>query len=248
VPRVARERERAAWPQVDGAGPHLPLATDRWIADALAVRLAARLEDAVVLPAVPFGCASEHLDFTGTLHVEPATLEAILRDLLASLRRHGFERAFLFTAHGGNHDALRAMRERLVAGALPLELAFADGVDVGRLQEDVVAVHGLDPRAAGAHAGEYETSLVAWLEPGAVRFDALAAGILVAEGGSQELFYPSLRPNAPTGVVGDPTRAARGRGEAYLAAWVDALERAYRAAFDEGREKNRNATKGAQKA
>lgn len=262
--------ERATWPELERAlaggrrtalvalgsveqhGPHLPLATDRWIADALATRLAARLDDAVALPALPFGCASEHLDFTGTLHVEPATLEAILRDLVASLRRHGFERAFLFTAHGGNHDALRAMRERLVAGARPLALAFADGVDVGRLQEAVVAAHALDPRAAGAHAGEYETSVVAWLQPGAVRGEALAAGKLVSGSGGPDLFYPSLRRNAPTGVVGDPTGAARGRGEAYLAAWVDALERAYRAAFagasDGAREKNRNETKGAQKA
>lgn len=233
---------------VEQHGPHLPLATDRWIADALACRLAARAGDAVALPALPFGCASEHLDFPGTLHVEPETLEACLRDLLASLVRHGFERAFLFTAHGGNHDALRAMRPRLAEAARPLELAIGDGLDVGRLQEAVVAAHDLDARAAGPHAGEYETSVVAWLRPGSVRGEALASGPLVVAGSGQDLFYPSLRPNAPQGVLGDPTRATRGRGEAYLSVWVDALERAYRGAFGSDAEKNRNATNGAQKA
>ncbi|MBK7950450.1 MAG: creatininase family protein [Deltaproteobacteria bacterium] len=258
--------EQATWPELERTleaghrtaivalgsieqhGPHLPLATDRWIADALACRLAARVGDAVALPALPFGCASEHLDFPGTLHIEPATLEACLRDLLASLARHGFARAFLFTAHGGNHDALRAMGPRLAEGARPLVLALGDGLDVGRLQEAVVAAHGLAPRAAGPHAGEYETSVVAWLRPGAVRGEALASGPLVVAGSGSELFHPSLRPNAPEGVLGDPTRATGGRGEAYLEAWVDALERAYRGAFASVAEKNRNDTKGTQKA
>ncbi|MFO0688789.1 MAG: creatininase family protein [Myxococcota bacterium] len=259
--------EHATWPELERAlsagrrtailalgsveqhGPHLPLATDRWIADALACRLAARVGDAVALPALPFGCASEHLDFAGTLHVEPATLEATLHDLLVSLARHGFERAFLFTAHGGNHDALRAMRPRLLAAAAPLTLVIADGLDVGRLQEAVVAAHGLDPRAAGPHAGEYETSVVASLRPGSVRVGDLASGPLVAAGGGgQDLFYPSLRPNAPRGVLGDPTRAARGRGDRYLDAWVDALVRAYLDAFASAAEKKRQDTKGTQKA
>ncbi|MEZ4332776.1 MAG: creatininase family protein [Myxococcota bacterium] len=241
--------ERATWPELAEAlasgrrtaivalgsieqhGPHLPLATDRWIADALATALARRVGDAIALPALPFGCASEHLDFAGTLHVEPATLEALLGDLLGSLRRHGFARAFLFTAHGGNVAFLRAMQPRLEACARPLALALGE-VDANALQAAIVAAAGLDPRSAGPHAGEYETSAVAWLEPGAVRAARLAPGTLIDPAAvSPALFHPSLRPNAPEGVVGDPRRASRDRGAAYLAAWVDALEAAYRSAF-----------------
>jgi len=249
--------ERAVWPEVEGAlavgrrtailplgsveqhGPHLPLATDRWIADALAIALAERVGDAIALPAVPFGCASEHLDFAGTLHLEPATLAAILADLLASLRRHGFERAFVFTAHGGNRQALAAMRDRLVEGARPLVVRIADSVDTAALQAAIVEAEGLPPSSAGPHAGEYETSLVAWLRPGSVRRDALAAGPPDALRTGEDPFYPSLRPNAPEGVLGDPTRAARERGAAYLEAWVDALAADYRAAFPPAAEKKR---------
>ncbi len=249
--------ERSVWPEVEGFlaagrrtaivalgsieqhGPHLPLATDRWIADALARALAERIGDAVALPAIPFGCASEHLDFAGTLHVEPATLAAILRDLLASLRRHGFERAFLFTAHGGNVEALRAMRAALVEAAKPLAVWIETEIDSGGLQSSIVAAHGLAPASAGPHAGEFETSLVAWLRPGSVRGQALVAGPPIEGHAGQELFYPSLRPNAPMGVLGDPTRAARERGRAYLEAWVAGLEAAYRSAFRGGPEKKR---------
>ncbi|MFK7897131.1 MAG: creatininase family protein [Myxococcota bacterium] len=216
---------------VEQHGPHLPLGTDRWIADALAEGLASRLPDAVALPAIPLGCASEHLDFAGTLHVEPETLEAVLMDQLRSLRAHGFERAFLFTAHGGNLDALEAMRTRLVAAAAPLTLRIETDLRVGLMQSEVVEAESLPGRSAGPHAGEYETSLVAWLRPGSIRRDGLVPGRLVEPGEGQGLFYPSLRPNAESGVLGDPSAARASRGERYLSAWLDLLEEAYRAAF-----------------
>ena len=263
APRESRSTPRpivlewAVWPEIEAGlaagrrtalvplgsieqhGPHLPLATDRWIADALARVLAERLPDAIALPAIPFGCASEHLDFAGTLHIKAETLEALLRDLVSSLARHGFERAFVFTAHGGNVDALRAMESRLVRGAQPLALWIENEIDLGRIQSEVVAARGLAPATAGPHAGEYETSLVAWLRPGSVRPHALAAGPPVDPAAGQSLFYPSLRPNAPMGVLGDPTRAAREAGRVYLDAWADALEAAYHAAFAGGPEKKR---------
>jgi creatinine amidohydrolase len=216
---------------IEQHGPHLPLATDRWIADALACGLAQRVADAVALPAIPFGCASEHLDFAGTLHISAETLEAILHDLLASLARHGFERAFVFSAHGGNIEALRAMASRLVLREKPLEVAIEAGIDLGQIQSQAVAEAGLEPASAGPHAGEYETSLVAWLRPGSVRVRALAAGPPVDPEAGQALFYPSLRPNAPQGVLGDPRHAAQERGSTYRDAWVDALEAAYHAAY-----------------
>ena len=216
---------------VEQHGPHLPLGTDRWIADALATGLAARLEDAVALPAIPLGCASEHLDFSGTLHIEPATLEALLLDQVRSLARHGFERVFLFTAHGGNLDALDEMRSRVVEAAAPLVLRIETDLRVGQMQAEAVRAESLEGRSAGPHAGEYETSLVAWLRPGSIRQQTLAPGRLVEPGEGQELFYPSLRPNEESGVLGDPSAAIASRGPRYFKAWLDLLETAYETAF-----------------
>jgi creatinine amidohydrolase len=241
--------EDAVWPEVEAwieqgrrtalialgsieqHGPHLPLGTDHMIAGTLARGLAARLEDAVALPALAIGCASEHLDFPGTLHLEPDTLEAILRDLLRSLTRHGFERAFVFTAHGGNVDALDEMRARLVAATPGLTLRIETDLRVGAMQSRVVQSESLAADSAGPHAGEYETSVVAMLRPGSIRRKALRPGRVVSPGEGQALFYPSLRPNTESGVLGDPSLASAERGERYLRAWLDLLEQAYREAF-----------------
>ena len=216
---------------IEQHGRHLPLGTDRWIAEALLQALEATLDDAVALPAIPVGCASEHLDFAGTLHIEPATLEALLIDLLRSLSHHGFERAFLFTAHGGNLDALAEMGTRLTEAVLPLKLRIETDLRIGAMQSEVVEAEALSPLAAGPHAGEYETSLIAHLRPGSIREEHLVPGRVVEPGEAQALFYPSLRPNTESGVLGDPSSAIADRGQRYLQAWVDLLASGYRAAF-----------------
>lgn len=216
---------------VEQHGPHLPLGTDRWIAEALLAGLEARLEDAIALPSIQTGCASEHLDFAGTLHVQPETLEALLVDWLGSAAHHGFERAYLFTAHGGNLDALAEMNDRLTARVMPLELVIGTDARIGAMQSRMVEEASLGPLTAGPHAGEYETSVVAHLRPGSVRSEALVPGRLVTPGEAQALFYPSLRPNAAGGVLGDPSAASAARGARYLDAWIDLLEAGYRAAF-----------------
>jgi creatinine amidohydrolase/Fe(II)-dependent formamide hydrolase-like protein/fructoselysine-6-P-deglycase FrlB-like protein len=225
---------------IEQHGPHLPLGTDHWIADALARGLAARLGDALALPAVAVGCAREHLGFPGTLNVEPETLEYMLGDLLESLLPHGFDRVFVWTAHGGNVDALDAMRERLAIRAEGLQLVIdTDLGGVAQMQAAAVRAEGIDPDHAGPHAGEYETSLVAALRPGSIRRGALAQGRVAPVEEAQAFFDPSLRPNAPTGVVGDPSNASADRGIRYLNAWLDLLEANYRTAFEPRAEKKR---------
>jgi creatinine amidohydrolase len=224
-------------------GPHLPLATDRWIATALAERFCARVPEAIAAPAFSLGCSSEHLAFPGTLHLREETLCGVLEDVLASLRRHGFARAFLFSAHGGNLPALRAALPRLAAASAPLELiGFTDHAALtARLQAQSLA-HGVSAAASGHHAGELETSIVAALRPGAVRRESLAAGLLHAGADAQALFYPSLRERAASGTVGDPRGADPRRAEAYLEAWTDLLVAHYL------RERNAAKTNGTQKA
>jgi len=213
---------------VEQHGPHLPFATDAWIAEALAARFCVRVPEAVALPVLAPGCSPEHMAHPGTLELSPATLEAVLRDLLRSLARHGFERAFLFSAHGGNVAPLRAMLPRLRRAARGLALdAFVDLEGLTVRLHAFAADRGVAPEAAGHHAGELETSILAALRPEAVRSGLAAPGLAAPTRGAQRLFRPSLRANAPDGVVGDPTAATAARGAAYLEAWVDVLVEAY---------------------
>jgi creatinine amidohydrolase len=243
----ARRLETSTWPELEAAlaagrrtalvplgsteqhGPHLPFATDTWVADALGRRLCVRLPDAVCCPALVLGCASEHASFPGTLSLEPGTLEAVLHDVLRSLRAHGFERAFVFSAHGGNLAALRDALPRLRSALEPFPVLCVTEHDrVTHACSRTAAGFGVSPEASGQHAGELETSIVAALCPAAVRRDRLEAGLLAPAPTPRDLFYPDLRRNAPNGVVGDPRGADAARADAYLEAWVDVLEEIYR--------------------
>src|SRR6185436_17455672 len=163
-----RRLERMAWPEIGrrrprlaivplGAteqhGPHLPFATDTLIADALAARLAARVDDAVALPALPVGISPEHMSFPGTLAVTPATLIAVLTDVLRSLAAHGVARAFIFSAHGGNVATLRDALPALRAAAPGLRIdAMTDLAGLTARLHTEAAAFGVAPESAGHHA------------------------------------------------------------------------------------------------
>jgi creatinine amidohydrolase len=115
--RVALEQARLAIIPVGSTeqhGPHLRLSTDTVIAEQLALRLArAVAPHAVVAPPVPFGVSYHHLDFPGTLTLSPDTLQAVVTELVESLRRHGVEAFFLLTGHGGNEATLEVLATKL---------------------------------------------------------------------------------------------------------------------------------------
>ena len=224
-------------------GPHLPLATDTWIASELARRLVARLEDALELPVLALGCAREHLSFPGTLSLEEETLASVLCDVAASLARQGFARLFVFSAHGGNRQALAAALPRMRAVAPDLTVFAAPGLGVSmEALHGASARHGIAAGASGHHAGEFETSILLGIRAGTVRAGQLAAGLEVTQGNVDGIFYPDLRASAVTGVVGDPTGADGARAHEYLETWVESLLTVYR------REESRANTNGRKNA
>jgi hypothetical protein len=53
-------------------GPHLPLDTDLFLAESVCQELARRAPDKVLLlPAIPYGLNLHHIDFPGTIHIQP---------------------------------------------------------------------------------------------------------------------------------------------------------------------------------
>jgi creatinine amidohydrolase len=244
---AGRSLDRLTWPQLEallaagcrtavmplGAteqhGPHLPFATDTWIADALAERFCQRVAEAIRLPALPIGCSSEHADFPGTLSLRPDTLIAVVRDTLASLAGHEFETVFIFSGHGGNFAALRAALPALEAAARPARvIAFTDLDRLVAHWHQAGIAAGIASPAAGHHAGEFETSILLGLHPEAVHREALGPGLVDVGSDPQAVFYPSVRTHSASGVVGDPRSASAVRAERYLAAWVDVLVDWYR--------------------
>jgi creatinine amidohydrolase len=179
-------------------GPHLPLATDADLAEALCAQLGAR-PGVVVAPLVPYGSSGEHEGFAGTISIGQEATELLLTELGRSATRT-FARVLLVSTHGGNTEAVRRA--------------------VARLRSESRDVSAWLPRWSGdAHAGRAETSLQLALAPSTVRLDRAEAGNTTP---ILELM-PALRAAAvhgvsPNGVLGDPAGASAEEGEAMFAA------------------------------
>ena len=89
-------------------GPHLATGTDALIATAIAERAAAAAASPptiLLAPTLAYGASAHHLPFGGTLSLDVATFQLVLRDLLASAASAGVGRVFVLNGHGGNAAA-----------------------------------------------------------------------------------------------------------------------------------------------
>jgi len=149
-------------------GPHLPLATDVIIAEAMArsgaERLAVRGVPVAVLPTVAFTPAPFAAAFPGTLGVLPATLEATLTEVAAGLATQGFRQLVIISAHL-DPAHLGAVRQAVtVIAATGMRVAFPD-LTRKRWAERL----GEEFQTGACHAGRFETSIVLAERPELVR-------------------------------------------------------------------------------
>ena len=191
-------------------GPHAPLGTDQLTAEAVAAAGAAVYEsetgvDIHVAPAIPVGIAAEHRAFDGTLWVSPDTFRAYVRETVASLAHHGFDRVVIVNGHGGNTDALRELTGEISRHdeAYAVAVTWFDGVD-----SDLPMGHG----------GGRETAVLRYIRPELVdeaQVEAASEG--ASEGWGEWVAGVNLAHDSAeftdNGVVGDPTAGTADHGE-----------------------------------
>ncbi|WP_231184810.1 creatininase family protein [Haladaptatus sp. DYF46] len=191
-------------------GPHAPLGTDWLNADAVADAGAAAYDgEVVVAPPIAVGVSEEHRQFTGTLWVSEDTFRRYVRETVASLAHHGWDRVVIVNGHGGNVAALRE-----VAGTITRhDEAYA----VPFTWFEAVGDHGSDM----GHAGPLETAFLRHTNPELVHEDRTEDAREGASDGWGEwvshtnLAYDSAE-FTENGVVGDPTDGDEERGEELL--------------------------------
>jgi creatinine amidohydrolase len=152
-------------------GPNMSLETDTVVAYRLALRIAAgAYPRAIVAPPLPYGVSYHHMSFPGTMTLSPETFQAVVLEVVESLRKHGVERFFIIDGHAGNQGAL---------DVLMTKLRFQLGIRAAYLFYftivDDLMREGAKTQRWG-HACEVETSMGLALQPDIVHGEVLEAG------------------------------------------------------------------------
>jgi creatinine amidohydrolase len=200
---------------VEQHGPHLPLDVDTFLAESVCLEVGRRAADRVlVLPAVPFGLNLHHIDFPGTIHIEPETFIAFCLNITKSLAYHGFQKILIVNGHGSNTPLIDivARKTLLATNSLCASLNYYTlGIDAfNRVKQTPVM----------AHADEFETSLYLHLAPDRVRMEkAVAGNDVVGKYMTSDSTLPHVRFSdywgrwTKVGVHGDPTAATAEKGK-----------------------------------
>jgi creatinine amidohydrolase len=210
---------------VEQHGPHVVMASDTLQARAIGLRLAERLGNTLVAPAVAVGCSDHHMAFTGTLSLRSEVFQDIHVDYCRSLAKHGFRRIACYAAHGGNYGPLATALPRLREVAAPAEVAaYTDLIQYVGVWQQVVVASGRDIATVGGHADIAESSIVNSFDPRYVRPDLAEAGY---QGKMDETVPRVLRDGlqsvSPNGILGDPRGFNPELGERLVAAMTDLL-------------------------
>jgi creatinine amidohydrolase len=209
---------------IEQHGPHLPVGTDAFIAEAYLARARELVPPelpATFLPVQTVGLSQEHLAFPGTLTCSAATVIRAWTEIGESVQRAGVAKLAIVTSHGGNVSAMemvaRDLRTRLKMLVVTCgwhRFGYPDG-----LFEAAERRHGI-------HAGEIETSLMLAGKGHTVRMDEAAHAVAASVAMEGEFrWLSSARPAGfgwmiqdlhQSGAVGDARAASAGKGEAAL--------------------------------
>ncbi|MBI2454512.1 MAG: creatininase family protein [candidate division NC10 bacterium] len=192
---------------VEQHGPHLPLGTDLFYAEHLCAAVAERIHG-LVAPPLPYGVCRTMRNFPGTISLAPATLGAVVREVVAEYIRHGSRKFALITGHA-EPAQMEAMREAVLplvnadAGLVVLTIGPYDFLDPIRREADLVSKDG--------HAGSIETSEMLVVAEQMVRMDRLPKVTRPRLSRFRVLANPETE--YPAGVRGDTSKVSRELGE-----------------------------------
>jgi creatinine amidohydrolase len=207
-------------------GHHLPLDVDIFLCESVCHEVGRRIPDKVlVLPPVSYGLNLHHIDFPGTIHIEPEVFIAFCLNITKSVAYHGFQKILIVNGHGSNAPLIDLVARKTVLATNSLCFAttyfwfLMDAFQKVR-KSDVIA-----------HADEFETSLYLHLAPERVQMDKALQdndrmGKYTSSDSTANYF---VRFNdfwsrwTKTGVHGDPTVASTETGRVIFEAAVEGL-------------------------
>jgi creatinine amidohydrolase len=205
----------------------MPYGTDNYEVEEIGSRACERAFQAgakvLLLPAVPYGVNTNHLQIPGALacSLTPTTLLHLVTDLVDSLERQGIRKMVLLNGHGGNElkPLMRELHHRTTV--------FLCLCNWFRIATDLYPQIFQEP---GEHADEVETSLGLAFFPDLVKLEQ------ADDGAAQPTRFEAINRNwisitRPWHLVskntglGNPFAATAAKGKQLMEALVDRLAR-----------------------
>jgi creatinine amidohydrolase len=225
---------------IEQHGPHLPLAVDSAIGQAVLGRALGQLDPkipAYAMPTLYYGKSNEHWHFPGTITLSAQTLTSTLMEVGESLYRSGFRKWILMNSHGGQPQIMEIVARDLHQLHEDFEVFPFFTWRVPHITKSLLSEKEAQ---LGIHAGDAETSLLLAILPETVRMERAvteyphglpeADSILTLE---RNMPIPWLtRDISRSGVIGDATAATQEKGEliwaSVAAGWTRAIGDVYR--------------------
>ena len=200
-------------------GDHMPFGSDFIFPTEVAKRVAAKANNVIVFPPIPYGVSLHHDQFQMTMSINPETLIGLICDLLSSLVQNHVSRVLIINGHDGNIGPIE-ISARLIKNKHPdMTIACLEAwwVLVGQLKKDLFEVwSGL------GHGGEAETSALLAIRPDLVNIELAPSEIVPRLPENIRIFW-KFDELTSTGATGAPQKANIKKGHEILQILEDVL-------------------------
>ncbi len=204
---------------------HMPYGTDTYEVEIIGRRICERAYQqgakVLLLPTMPFGVNTNHLQIPGglALSVAPTTLLKLIADLVESLERQGVRKLVLLNGHGGNElkPLVRELYHRTKVFICVCDWYRVAADQYARIFEQI-----------GEHADEMETSMGLAFFPDLLRIDQAGPGAArpcrldAVQKGWVSITRPWHLLSVDTGV-GNPAAATAEKGHRLMEILVERL-------------------------
>ncbi|MFW6064125.1 MAG: creatininase family protein [Candidatus Natronoplasma sp.] len=197
-------------------GPHMPMRTDTYISDELGVRIASRLDYALIGPTISVGVSSHHMDFPGTVSLSSDLFREVLEEHCKAFDEHGFDFVVLVPFHGGNFAPAKTTAPKIAEEMKNAKIILVADLERNtKIMMESFKEAGIDYEEKAIHSGAIETSVMLAIDEELVDKDRLEKGY-EGEVDNSSLFTQGLRYFTENGVLGDARKASKEAGELIL--------------------------------
>ena len=217
---------------IEQHGPHLPVSTDKIIIDKIIKKLCIKnqkRQDFVVLPNFCIGSSSEHSSFQGTLSVNSINYINFCINYLENVFSNKFKKFIFLNSHGGQISHIDIISKELKAKFAKTKIVTANYF----LFSGYVKIISSKELTHGYHGGEFETSLMLYLDKKNVRLKKISKGNLSPDYKSKKIIgYEKnvklqwdTRNISKTGIIGNPKNASSIKGEKIVKINISKIEK-----------------------